>query len=78
MIKMNRYDVYTVFTFVNKTEVIAKNEKSAKNKIREMAETTDVFSQRIPSETQTYKIENVKIIERKIKDKNKKFVKSEN
>lgn len=64
---MNRYDVYTVFTFVNKTEVIAKNEKSAKNKISEIAETTDLFSQKIPSIRKNYHIESIKLLEKNIK-----------
>lgn len=64
---MNRYDVYTVFTFVNKTEVIAKNEKSARKKISEIAETTDLFSQKIPSVKKSYRIENVKLLEKNIK-----------
>ena len=51
---MNKYNVYTVFTYVNVTEVTARNEKSAVNKIREMAETTNIFSQKIPSLSQTY------------------------
>ena len=67
---MNKYNVYTVFTYVNVTEVTARNEKSAVNKIREMAETTNIFSQKIPSLSQTYRIENVKLIERNIKSSN--------
>ena len=68
---MNRYEVYTIFTFVNKTEVIANNEKSAKNKIKELAETTNIFSQKIPVEEQNYKIEKIKLIETKVHNKNK-------
>jgi len=67
---MNKYNVYTVFTYVNVTEVTARNEKSAVNKIREMAETTNIFSQKIPSLSQTYRIENVKLLERNIKNSN--------
>ena len=57
---MNKYNVFTVFTYVNVTEVTARNEKSAVNKIIEMSETTNIFSQKIPSLSQTYRIENVK------------------
>ena len=67
---MDKYNVYTVFTYVNVTEVTARNEKSAVNKIREMAETTNIFSQKIPSLSQTYRIENVKLLERNIKNSN--------
>lgn len=67
---MNKYNVFTVFTYVNVTEVTARNEKSAVNKIREMAETTNIFSQKIPSLSQTYRIENVKLLERNIKNSN--------
>ena len=67
---MNKYNVYTVFTYVNVTEVTARNEKSAINKIRDMAETTNIFSQKIPSLTQTYRIEDVRLIERNIKNSN--------
>ena len=67
---MNKYNVYTVFTYVNVTEVTARNEKSAVNKIREMAEITNIFSQKIPSLSQTYRIENVKLLERNIKNSN--------
>ena len=67
---MNKYNVYTVFTYVNVTEVTARNEKSAVNNIREMAETTNIFSQKIPSLSQTYRIENVKLLERNIKNSN--------
>ena len=36
---MNKYNVYTVFTYENVTQVTARNEKSAVNKIKDMAET---------------------------------------
>lgn len=64
---MNRYDVYTVFTFINKTEVIAKNEKSARKKISEIAETTDLFSQKIPCIKKSYQVNEVKLLEKNIK-----------
>ena len=39
---MNKYNVYTVFTYVNVTEVTARNEKSAINKIRDMAQSLHI------------------------------------
>ena len=67
---MNKYNVYTVFTYANVTQVTARNEKSAVNKIKDMAETTDIFSQKIPSLSVAYRIENVKLLERNIKNSN--------
>ena len=67
---MNKYNVYTVFTHMNVTEVTARNENSAINKIRDMAETTNIFSQNIPSLTETYRIDDVQLIERNIKKTN--------
>lgn len=51
-------------TIVNKTEVYARNEKSAKKKISELAEDTDVFSQNVPSLSKTYEIKEVRLLEK--------------
>lgn len=64
MFKKNKYAVYTVLTIVNKTEVYARNEISAKKKISELAEDTDVFSQNVPSLSKTYEIKEVRLLEK--------------
>ena len=64
MFKKNKYAVYTVLTIVNKTEVYARNESSAKKKIAELAEDTNLFSQIIPSISKTYEIKEVRLIEK--------------
>ena len=61
---MNKYDVYTVFTFINKTEVNARNEKKAIKKIEDIAESTDLFLQKIPCIKKDYQIKEVKFIEK--------------
>lgn len=61
---MNKYDVYTVFTFINKIEVRAKNEKKAIKKIEDIADNTDLFSQKIPCVKKNYQIKEVKFIEK--------------
>ena len=61
---MNKYDVYTVFTFINKTEVNARNEKKAIKKIEDIAENTDLFLQKIPYIKKDYQIKEVKFIEK--------------
>lgn len=64
---MNKYNIYVELRTINKIEIIAKNEKSARRKISEIAENTDLFSQKIPFVKKYYQINNVELLKKNIK-----------